>query len=98
MVLLQAAGSTTTSLIMFAMIFAVMYFFMIRPQVKKQKREQEYRLKLKKGDEIVTIGGIHGKIKDVKKDSFVIEVHGGTNLRIAKTAVSLTGEALIEGK
>jgi len=98
MVLLQAAGSTTTSIIMFAMIFAVMYFFMIRPQVKKQKREQEYRSKLKKGDEIVTIGGIHGKIKDVKKDSFVIEVHGGTNLRIAKTAVSLTGEALIEGK
>ena len=98
MVLLQAAGSTTTSIIMFAMIFAVMYLFMIRPQVKKQKREQEYRSKLKKGDEIVTIGGIHGKIKDVKKDSFVIEVHGGTNLRIAKTAVSLTGEALIEGK
>ncbi len=98
MVLLQAAGSTTTSIIMFAMIFAVMYLFMIRPQVKKQKREQEYRSKLKKGDEIVTIGGIHGKIKDVKKDSFVIEVHGGTNLRIAKTAVSLTGEAFIEGK
>ena len=99
MILLQAAPSSTiTSLIMFAMIFAVMYLFMIRPQVNKQKKEREYRLKLKKGDEIVTIGGIYGKIKDVKKDSFVIEVHGGTNLKIAKTAVSLTGEALIEEK
>ena len=54
-----------SSLIMFGMIFAVMYFFMIRPQIKKQKKEREYRSALKKGDKVVTIGGIHGKISDV---------------------------------
>ena len=66
MILLQAAGSGMSSLIMFGMIFAVMYFFMIRPQIKKQKKESAYRLALKKGDSVITIGGIHGKITDVK--------------------------------
>ena len=50
MILLKAVGSGMGSLIMFGMIFAVMYFFMIRPQIKKQKQEREYRSKLKKGD------------------------------------------------
>ena len=66
MIILQAAGSGTSSLIMFGMIFAVMYFFMIRPQIKKQKKENEYRLNLKKGDRVITVGGIHAKITDIK--------------------------------
>ena len=76
-----------SSLIMFGMIFAVMYFFMIRPQIKKQKKEREYRSALKKGDKVVTIGGIHGKINDVKEDTFIVEVMGGNTLKIEKTAV-----------
>ena len=52
MILLQTTNSGMSSLIMFAMIFAVMYFFMIRPQIKKQKQEREYRLALKKGDKL----------------------------------------------
>ena len=98
MILLQAAGSGTSSLIMFGMIFAVMYFFMIRPQIKKQKKESAYRLALKKGDSVITIGGIHGKITDVKNDSFIIEVHGGTKLKVQKTAVSMSGDTGIEQK
>ena len=98
MILLQAAGSGTSSLIMFGMIFAVMYFFMIRPQIKKQKKESVYRLALKKGDSVITIGGIHGKITDVKNDTFIIEVHGGTKLKVQKTAVSMSGETGIEQK
>ena len=98
MILLQAAGTGTSSLIMFGMIFAVMYFFMIRPQIKKQKKEREYRSALKQGDEVITIGGIYGKITEVKEDSFVIEVHAGTKLKVAKTAVSMTGDAGIEQK
>ena len=82
----------------FVMIFAVMYFFMIRPQIKKQKKEREYRSTLKQGDLVITIGGIYGKITEVKEDSFVIEVHGGTKLKVAKTAVSMTGDAGIEPK
>ena len=87
-----------SSLIMFGMIFAVMYFFMIRPQIKKQKKESAYRLALKKGDSVITIGGIHGKITDVKNDAFIIEVHGGTKLKVLKTAVSMSGDAKIEQK
>ena len=98
MILLQAAGTGTSSLIMFGMIFAVMYFFMIRPQIKKQKQEREYRSKLTKGDSVITIGGIYGKITDVKEHAFVIEVYGGTKLKISKTAVSMTGDTAIEKK
>jgi len=96
--ILLAAGTGTSSLIMFGMIFAVMYFFMIRPQIKKQKKEREYRSALKQGDSVITIGGIYGKITDVKEDAFVIEVHGGTKLKVAKTAVSMTGDIGIEQK
>ena len=96
MILLQAAGTGMSSLIMFGMIFAVMYFFMIRPQIKKQKKEREYRSALKKGDKVVTIGGIHGKITDVKEDTFIIEVHAGNSLKVTKTALSMSGDASIE--
>ena len=96
--ILLASGTGTSSLIMFGMIFAVMYFFMIRPQIKKQKKEREYRSALKQGDAVITIGGIYGKITDVKEDAFVIEVHGGTKLKVVKTAVSMTGDAGIEQK
>ena len=98
MILLQAVGSGMSSLIMFGMIFAVMYFFMIRPQIKKQKKEREYRSALQKGDSVITIGGIYGKITDVKEDSFIIEVHGGTKLKVLKTAVSMSGDTAIEQK
>ena len=87
-----------SSLIMFGMIFAVMYFFMIRPQIKKQKKEREYRSALKKGDKVVTIGGIHGKISDIKEDTFIVEIMGGNTLKIEKTAVSMSGDAGIEQK
>jgi preprotein translocase subunit YajC len=98
MILLQAVGSGMSSLIMFGMIFAVMYFFMIRPQIKKQKKEREYRSALKKGDKVVTIGGIHGKISDVKEDTFIVEIMGGNTLKIEKSAVSMSGDAGIDQK
>ena len=87
-----------SSLIMFGMIFAVMYFFMIRPQIKKQKKERKYRSALQKGDKVITIGGIHGKITDVKEETFIIEVHAGNTLKVEKTAVSMSGDAGIEQK
>ena len=100
MILLNAttSSSSTASLIMFGLIFLVMYFFMIRPQIKKQKKEQEYRSKLKKGDKVVTIGGIHGKIIEIKEESVVIEVYGATKLKISKSAISMTGEIALDKK
>ena len=97
MIFLQAQ-SGTASLIMFGLIFAVMYFFMIRPQIKKQRAENQYRSKLKMGDKIITIGGIHGKIIELGNSSVVIEVHGGTKIKVLKSAVSMSGEANIDTK
>ena len=97
MVLLQSLeGQGTSQLLFFGLIFVVMYFFMIRPQVRKQKQEREYRSAIKAGDSVLTIGGIYGKVTDIKEDAVVIEVHGGTKLKVAKTAVSMTGESGIE--
>ena len=95
MILLNTTNGSTT-LIMFGLIFAIMYFFMIRPQIKKQKKEHTYRMALKKGDQVITIGGIHGKIVDIKDDSFIIEVHGGTKLKIAKSSVSMEGPGIAQ--
>ena len=92
MILLNATGGGMPFLLMMGAMFIVMYFFMIRPQIKKQKRESEYRSKLKKGDKITTIGGVYGKIIDVIEDTVVIEVHGGTTLKLQKSAVSMTAE------
>ena len=63
---------------------------MIRPQIKKQKKAENYRDSLKKGDKIVTIGGIHGKILDVSKNTFTIDTGFDRTLKIEKSAVSST--------
>ena len=97
MILLQT-GTGTQTIIMFAMIFVVMYFFMIRPQIRKQKKEHKYRDALKKGDSVITIGGIYGRITDVKKNVVIIDVHGGSKLKIAKTAISMNGDSSVESK
>ncbi|MBB5397623.1 preprotein translocase subunit YajC [Mucilaginibacter sp. AK015] len=90
-VLLQAAGGGMgyQQLIMFGLIAIVFYFFMIRPQVKKQKDQKKYVEELKKGDKIITTAGIHGKIYEVADTTFLIEVEGGTRIRFDKSAVSL---------
>jgi preprotein translocase subunit YajC len=76
------------TLLMFGLIFVVFYFFMIRPQVKKQKEQKKFREALGKGDRIVTIGGIHGKIAELKEDTVIIEVEGGNRLKIEKSAIA----------
>lgn len=81
-------GGGIQTLIMFGLIFVVFYFFMIRPQVKKQKEQKNFRESLKKGDKIVTIGGIHGKIEQVNDDTAIIEVEGGNRLKMEKSAIA----------
>ena len=68
-----ATGANPMSLIIMVGMFALMYFFMIRPQKKKQKEEQNMRDSIQIGDEITTIGGICGKVVSVKDDTIVIE-------------------------
>lgn len=76
-----------TSLLMMVAIIAVFYFFMIRPQQKKQKEVQRARETMKVGDKVVTAGGIHGRIKEVGDSWFLVEVADGVKLKFEKTSV-----------
>lgn len=92
--LLQAAQATTAQAgggagfwIMIILLFVVMYFFMIRPQRKQQKELEKFRNELKKGDKIVTVGGIFGTVDEIKESSILIKVDGETKLRVSKNAI-----------
>jgi preprotein translocase subunit YajC len=88
-ILLQASaqGSSASGLIMIVLLIVIFYFFMIRPQQKRQKEIRKFREALGKGDKIVTAGGIHGTIRDVKEDSFIVEVADGVRIRVDKGSV-----------
>lgn len=96
-ILLQAGeGGGLSSLILFGGIAIVFYFFMIRPQQKKQKAQKKFIEEIKKGDSVVTIGGIHGKVMSVEDDKLVIEVDKGVKMTFNKSAVSMDSSRTIE--
>jgi len=76
-------------LIMLGLIVIVFYFFMIRPQVKKQKDQKNFVNDLKKGDKVILTSGAHGKIAEVADTTFLVEHEGGQKIRYDKSAVSL---------
>ena len=81
-----------STIIMLVVLFAIMYFLMIRPENKRKKKAQEMRDSLKKGDVITTIGGIVGKIVSVTKDTIIIETsEDRVRMELTKWAVSTTG-------
>lgn len=82
-----AAPNAWLQLMPFALIIVVFYFFMIRPQMKRQKELRNYREALKKGDKIVTTGGIYGKISEVKEDKVIMEICENVKITIDKSAV-----------
>ncbi len=91
----KSFGSGGWEMILFiGLIIVVFYFFMIRPQQKKQKQMQNFRDSLKKGDKIVTIGGIHAKIVNIEETTFTIEVEDGGKLKIDKAAVAIDANEL----
>ena len=69
------------------LVFVVFYFFMIRPQMKKQKDMNNYRNSLQKGDKVVTTGGIYGKVAEVKDTYVMLEVGGDLKLKVDKSAL-----------
>ena len=69
------------------LVFVVFYFFMIRPQMRKQKEMTTYRSSLKKGDKVVTTGGIYGRINDVKDNYVTMDVGGDIKLKVDKSAL-----------
>lgn len=70
-------------------IILVFYFFMIRPQSKKAKDQKKFKESIAKGDRIVTIGGVHGKVAELKDTTIIIETEGGGRLKIERAAVSM---------
>lgn len=93
-VVLQAQGGADYSfLIMMVAIFAIMYFFMIRPQNKKQKEIAKFRKNLEVGQSVVTAGGIYGKIKEVEDNTVVVEVAASVKIKVDKNSIYADAQA-----
>lgn len=93
-VMLQAQGGGDLSFIfMMVAIFAIMYFFMIRPQNKKQKEIANFRKNLEVGQSIITAGGIYGKIKEIEDNSVVLEIASGVKIKVDKNSIYADAKA-----
>jgi preprotein translocase subunit YajC len=93
-VLLQAGGAApgggqSGMFLLLGGFIIIFYFFMIRPQQKKQKDQKKFTEGIKKGDMVVTMGGIHGKVVATEKDSVLLEIDRGTKMKIEKSSISL---------
>jgi preprotein translocase subunit YajC len=88
-ILLQAQQNNWSFPLMMVAMFAILYFFMIRPQQKKQKDQKKFTEEIKKGDYVVTIGGVHGRIAEIEDDTIIVEVERGARIRFSKSAVSM---------
>ena len=90
-ILLQApaGGSQWSGILMMVVIVAIFYFFMIRPQQKKQKEIQKFRNSIVPGTDVVTAGGIYGKVKEVNEldNTLMVEIASGVKIKIAKNSV-----------
>ena len=86
-------GTSTIYMIIFlVLLFALMYFLMIRPQRKRRKEHQELIQELKRGDKVITAGGIYGVIESTGEDSIIIKVESGATMRVARNSVALKRE------
>ena len=93
-IILQATGTAQAqqgggmmTILMFVAIFAIMYLFMIRPQRKQQKELEEFRNALKKGDKVITAGGIYGTVAEIQERSVLLKVDGDVKLRVDKSSI-----------
>ena len=83
----QTGGSGLTMLLMLALIFVVMWLFMIRPQQKRQKELNNFRDNLKKGDKVVTVGGIYGTILEVNDNKVMLEIDKDVKIKVDKASL-----------
>lgn len=99
-ILLQASGAGSPGMmnwIMIGGILLVFYFFMIRPQQKKQKDQKKFINEIKKGDMVVSIGGIHGKVIAIDDDTITLEVDRGARIKFEKASISLESSKSYKG-
>jgi preprotein translocase subunit YajC len=88
MVVLQIGGSNMSFLFLMVGMFVIMYFFMIRPQQQKAKDQQKMVDALKAGDDVVTAGGLHGKVISTDEKTVTIAAGGGARLMFDKSSIS----------
>ena len=93
-ILLQGESAPTSgpgysSLIMIAVMVVIFYFFFIKPQQRKQKNQRKFTESVKKGESVVTIGGIHGKIASVEERTVILEVEKGVKIKVEKASISM---------
>ena len=92
------AGGGWSGIIMIVALIAIFYFFMIRPQSKKQKEIRKFREAMQRGDKVITAGGIHGKIKEIKENVIVLQVDDNVKITIDKAMVyPSAGDAIESG-
>ena len=86
-VVLQAQQGDYSFLIMMVAIFAIMYFFIIRPQNKKQKEIANFRKNLEVGQSVITAGGIYGKVKEIADNAVVVEIAAGVKIKVDRNSI-----------
>jgi preprotein translocase subunit YajC len=91
----QGPGGGMPMLIMMGGMFVIMYFFMIRPQMKKAKEAKKFQDSLEVGDKVMTLGGIHGKIVEIGETDVVMAIDQG-RLRIEKAGISATKQMEVQ--
>lgn len=93
-ILLQAPAAAGPgmwqNIFLILIIIVIFYFFLIRPQMKKNKEQQKFRSGLQKGQKVVTIGGLHGRIADVQDSIVVLEIDNNIRLKFEKSAIAST--------
>ncbi len=92
----QGQGNPIMQMLPLILIIVVFYFFMIRPQMKKAKEQKKFVENLKKGDKILTIGGIYGKVIDTDESTILMETEDGSRMRIVKSAATADGTSNIQ--
>ena len=94
----QGSQQTWPTFLMMLLIIVVFYFFFIRPQMKRSKDQKKFKENLQKGQKIITIGGIHGRIVEIQETTVTIEVENSVRLRMEKTAIAMDNYQTIEAK
>jgi len=84
----SSTGSMISTIVMFGAVFAIFYFMIIRPQNKKQKAAEKMISSVKKGDKVVTIGGVHGTVNSVKDKTVVVKVDDSAKIEFSKSAIA----------
>jgi len=84
---MEQLGSVAPLIIFLVLIFAMMYFLMIRPQRKRQREQQELLQQIKKGEKVIISGGIYGQIESVSEETVVVKVESGATMRVLKSSV-----------